>query len=203
MKNRIVRLPLLILALLLAASAAQAQSSIATIDLKKVFNGFWKRIQADTNLQAKGKAFDEELQKMTAEYRDLGAGLQKLDTAIKEPLISEAEKEKREKAFNAHALKVKELEQSIKQYQQRASVTLDELRHQSREEIIKEIQNFVRRKAREKGVSMVLDTASETINQTPVILYTDGANDWTDEILKALNELAPAGILDKAASEAR
>lgn len=203
MKNRIFRLPLLFLALLIAASGAQAQSSIATIDLKKVFNGYWKRIQADTNLQNKGKGFDDELQKMTAEYRDLGGTLNKLDEAIKEPLISAAEKEKRGKAFNAQALKVKELEQSIKQYQQRAGVTLDELRHQSRENILMEIQDFVRRKAIEKRVFMVLDTAAETINQTPAVLYTDGSNDWTDEILKALNELAPPGILEKAAAEPR
>lgn len=197
MKNRIARLPLLILALLIAASSAQAQASIATIDLKKVFTGYWKRLQADANLQAKGKLFDDQLQEMTAEYRELGDSLKKLETSVKEPLISATEKVKREKAFNVQALKIKELEQSITQFRQRAGVTLDDLRHQSRSEIIREIQDFVRKKAKEKGASLVLDTAAETINQTPAILFSDGSNDWTDEVLETLNLDAPAGIFDE------
>jgi outer membrane protein len=195
MKNRIARLPLLLLALLIVASSAQAQTSIATIDLKKVFNGYWKRMQADTILQTKGKALDAQLQTMTAEYRGLADGLKKLDEALKEPLISAVEKEKRTKTLQGQALKVKELEATINDFQRAARAQLDELRHQSRENILKEIQDFVRKKAKDKKVSLVLDTASETINQTPVILYNDDSNDWTQEILTSLNITAPPGVL--------
>lgn len=196
MKNCIARLPLLLLTLLIAASSAQAQTSIATVDLKKVFNGYWKRVQADTILQNKGKDLDAQLQTMTAEYRALADSLKKLDEAVKEPLISAVEKEKRGKALQAQALKTKELEVSINDFQRAARTQLDELRHQSRENILKEIQDFVRKKAKDSRVSLVLDTASETINQTPVILYSDGSNDWTKEILTSLNITAPAGVLE-------
>jgi Skp family chaperone for outer membrane proteins len=110
-------------------------------------------------------------------------------------LISAVEKEKRTKTLQGQALKVKELEATINDFQRAARTQLDELRHQSRENILKEIQDFVRKKAKDKKVSLVLDTASETINQTPVILYNDDSNDWTQEILTSLNITAPPGVL--------
>jgi hypothetical protein len=41
---------------------------------------------------------------------------------------------------------------------------------------------------------MVLDTAAETINKTPVFLYTTGENDITDAVLLQLNSNAPAEL---------
>jgi hypothetical protein len=39
---------------------------------------------------------------------------------------------------------------------------------------------------------MVLDTAAETINQTPMMVYTNGDNDLTNEILAEMNGGASA-----------
>jgi hypothetical protein len=39
---------------------------------------------------------------------------------------------------------------------------------------------------------MVFDTAAESINQTPFILYTTGEGDFTDAILAEINAGAPA-----------
>jgi dihydrodipicolinate synthase/N-acetylneuraminate lyase len=39
---------------------------------------------------------------------------------------------------------------------------------------------------------MVIDTAAETVNGTPVILYNTTDADLTDEVLKELNAAAPA-----------
>ena len=45
---------------------------------------------------------------------------------------------------------------------------------------------------------MVVDTAAESANATPVILYTNNESDITDDILKQLNLTAPATTSSKS-----
>ncbi len=198
MIKRIVLTASLLLALTLTSSA-QAQGKIATIDLKKVFDGYWKRIQADKDLKTRAKGFEDELGKMRTEFEAETKDLPKLEQGVKDPLISPAEKEKRQKAFEARIMKAKELEKSIMQFNNSARATLDEITRQSRNDLLEEIRDHIRKKAKSAGVSLVIDTASETINQTPVVLYSDGSNDWTDEVLSTLNIGAPKGLLEEAA----
>jgi outer membrane protein len=180
------------------SSAAQAQQGkIATIDLKKVFDNYWKRVQADKELKERAKGFDDELAKMREEFERETKDLPVLEKGIKDPLISAAEKEKRQKAFEAKVIKAKELEQSMRQFSNTARATLDEVGRQSRGSLLDEIRDHIRRKAKAEGVSLVIDTASETINQTPVILYSDGSNDWTSGVLATLNNDAPKEILEQ------
>jgi hypothetical protein len=53
----------------------------------------------------------------------------------------------------------------------------------------------VEEKAKAGGYQAVLDTAAESINQTPVVVYTSllgGADDLSDGVLKVLNANSPA-----------
>ena len=51
MKNTVkLTLATLVLALVLGATAASAQGRIATVDLKKLFDSYWKTKQADAAL---------------------------------------------------------------------------------------------------------------------------------------------------------
>ncbi len=187
----------LALTLSLAPASQAQQGKIATIDLKKVFDNYWKRVQADKELKERAKGFDEELAKMREEFQKETKDLPALEKGIKDPLISAPEKEKRQKAFETRIMKAKELEQSMIQFKNTAGATLDELGRQSRGSLLDEIRDHVRRKAKAAGVSLVIDTASETINQTPVILFSDGSYDWTDEVLATLNNDAPKDILEQ------
>ena len=46
------------------------------------------------------------------------------------------------------------------------------------------------------GYALVIDTSAQTpaMTPTPVVLYTNGQNDLTEEILSQLNAAAPGGI---------
>ena len=60
-----------------------------------------------------------------------------------------------------------------------------------RENILTEIRNTVNAKAKAGGYALVMDTAAESVNNTPVILFTNGENDLTDAVLSQLNAGAP------------
>jgi hypothetical protein len=51
-------------------------------------------------------------------------------------------------------------------------------------------------KARAAGYNLVLDTAAESANRTPVVLFQSGLEDLTQSVLKKINETAPPGALD-------
>src|SRR6478735_631003 len=73
-----------------------------------------------------------------------------------------------------------------------ASNNLDEKKKRVRDNIINDIRNIASAKAKEKGVSLVVDTAAETVNGTPVILFSNNELDLTDAVLSQLNAGAPA-----------
>jgi hypothetical protein len=69
-----------------------------------------------------------------------------------------------------------------------------------RESVLRDIRGVVEEKAKVAGYQAVLDTAAESINQTPVVVYTSllgGSDDLSDGVLKALNANAPADAVKK------
>ena len=86
------------------------------------------------------------------------------------------------------------------QFEKQARTTLDEQRRRMRDNILVEIRNLVNAKAKSAGYTLVIDSAAETGNNTPVVLYTNGENDLTQNILEQLNLGAPAEIAKPAAS---
>jgi Skp family chaperone for outer membrane proteins len=92
-------------------------------------------------------------------------------------------------------LEIRESEQSIESYRRQAAATLDEQKRRMRDKILTEIKNVVNSKAKAAGYSMVVDTAAESINSTPVVIYTNNENDITDTVLAQLNAAAPPAAL--------
>jgi Skp family chaperone for outer membrane proteins len=63
-----------------------------------------------------------------------------------------------------------------------------------RANLLKDITNVVSAKAKVAGFSLVIDVASETVNRTPVVLFSNNENDITDSVLQQLNATAPADL---------
>ncbi|HVV01418.1 MAG TPA: OmpH family outer membrane protein, partial [Verrucomicrobiae bacterium] len=72
-----------------------------------------------------------------------------------------------------------------------ASNNLEEKMNRVRESIIADIKNIAVAKAKEKGFALVLDSAAQSINKTPVVLYSDTSMDITEDVIKQLNASAP------------
>ena len=199
MKNNVMTwlLPALMAALL--SFPAAAQNKVATIDLKKVFDEYYKTKAADSKLKdqaadlaKESKAYMDQYQKGTEDYKKL------LDDANNQA-VSADEREKRKKAAETKLLEIKELEQTIRQFDTTSRTTLQEQRRQMRERILGEIRGVVNLKSKAAGFSLVIDTASETVNETPVVLFSSGENDVTAAVIEQLNATAPLAPKEDAA----
>ncbi len=187
-------LPALLLAGLLS-STALAQNNIGTIDLRKVFDGYWKTKQADAVLKERAADMDKE-------YKNMGDDLKKGDDDYKQILassndqaVSAEERDKRKKAAESKLKYLTEQKETIVQYERQARTTLDEQRRRMRDNILGEIRTVVNAKSKTAGFALVLDTAAESLNNTPAVLFSSGSHDITDDILKQLNASAPPDVL--------
>jgi len=179
----------------LLSGSALAQNRIATIDLRKVFDGYWKKKQAEAALKERQTDIEKEDRNMVEDYKKAKDDYQSLLTSANDQAVSSEERDKRKNAAEEKLRRMKEMEDSIAQYERQARTTIGEQSQRMRSNILTEIRNVVNSKAKAAGFSLVIDTAAETINTTPVFLYSSNDNDITDAVLQQLNSNAPADAL--------
>ena len=191
MKNLFCRL---VLGLVLAAFCsvpAMAQTRIATVDLKKLFDGYWRTKQADAAIKERAADLDKELKALREDYEKAKTEYQKLLNDANDQAVSAEERDKRKKAAEVKLKSIRDTEDTVVTFQRNARSTLDELTRRMRDEVLKKIREAINAKSKSAGFTLVLDTAAETINNTPVVVFTTGESDLTDTVLKQLNADAP------------
>lgn len=188
---------LVLAAVILSATAlsATAQTKTAAVDMKKLFNGYWKTKSAQ-NLLEKSKA---DLRK---DLKDMADGLEKAQADYKllleqanDPAISAEEREKRKQAAGSKAKEVATNKTALEQYQRQAETTLAEKTQRMSGNLVSEIQKAIADKAKAGGYSAVINSAA-----TEVVVFTDGNIDITEAVLKQLNAGAPIDLTQPAAA---
>ena len=101
--------------------------------------------------------------------------------AIEDPAASELGKEKRTKEADAKLAEIRELEQSINDYDNTTRTQITET--QNRMKNIIQIRETVAGIARKENYNMVLDIAALARTDTPIVLYHDGSVDITEKVL--------------------
>ncbi len=174
------------------SGSALAQGRIATIDLRKVFDNYWKRKQADTAIKERAADMEKEHTSMVNDWKKSKDDYQTLLSGANDQVVSADERDKRKKAAEDKLKQLKETEDTILEYEKRAKTTLDEQLKRMRDNILGEIRTVINAKAQSAGYMLVIDTAAESSNFTPIVLYVNNKDsDLTDTVLGQLNAGAP------------
>lgn len=195
MKTVTLSVSALLLALVFSAGA---QTKIVTIDLRKVFDDYYKTKAADANLKDRAGDLDKERKGMVEQYQKATEDYKKSLDDANNQAVSADEREKRKKTAEGKLLEIKELEQNIKTFDSQARSNLEEQQRRMRDKILGEIRMSIDAIAKTRACNLVVDTAAESFNKTPVVLYNTGENDITDAVLSQLNSTAPPGTLKPA-----
>lgn len=193
--NRNIRT--IVLALVLAVSTqlpVLAQDRIATIDLRKVFDGYWKTKQANAALKERGDEMEKELKGLVADFESAKEEYQALLESANDQAVSITERERRKKKAEDKIKELREEEQTIQQFQRQARTTIEEQQRRMRDNILEEVKATITTKAKAGNFTLVIDTAAETPNRTPVILYSSDPDDLTDAVLSQMNATAPPDV---------
>jgi len=174
-------------ALLLAALSvpALAQTKIATVDMEKLFKGYWKTRQAEA-------ALNKRVADLQKEIRDMADGLDKAQTDYNRLLDQANDQalsaEERAKRRQAAADKLKEINNSkaaIDQFNRQAQAQVMDQRQRMTDNLVSDIQKHVADQAKADGYTLVVNSAV-----TQAVVYSSG-DDLTDTVLKQLNVNAP------------
>jgi outer membrane protein len=171
--------------------SSYGQAKIAIVDLRKVFDDYYKTKAADNTLKDRAGDLEKERKALTDQYQKLTEDYKKALDGANDQAVSTDEREKRKKTAESKLLEIKELEQNLTQFDRQSRTTLEEQQRRMRENILAEIKNVVTTKARMGSYSLVIDTAAESINKTPVVMFSNGENDITASVLTQLNATAP------------
>jgi formiminotetrahydrofolate cyclodeaminase len=129
---------------------------------------------------------------MLANYNKAKEEYQKIFDSSRDPAVSSEERDKRKKALEEKARDIKDQEDSLTQFDRGSRSSLDEQVKRTRDNIVSDIRAAVTAKSKADGYTLVIDTASQTVNQTPVVLYSvPGENDLTEAVIKQINAGAP------------
>jgi len=182
---------LLLVALL--GSPAWAQTRIATVDMTKLFDGYYRTKQARAALDERKAGIEkehanmlEDLQKLKEQYRTTLAG-------ANDQAVSPGERDTRRKLSEDKLKELKKSEDNLLDYERSAQSTYNDQKSRVMEKVFEEIRSVLQAKARSDGYALVLDVAAIGPNGTPVVLYhNDKDNDLTQAILDQLNAAAPS-----------
>jgi outer membrane protein len=183
-------LPVLLLMTFMGGSAL-AQTKIATVDLRKLFDNYYKTKLAQAQIQEHAAQLDNDDKSMKNDLKKASDDYQTLLQQSSDQALSADERDRRKQAASDKLKELQSNKAAIDQYERQAQTTLGEQRQRMREKIIIEIKAAVTTKAKTGGYTLVFDTAAETVNGTMAIVYTSGDNDLTDAVLAQLNAGAP------------
>lgn len=191
MTKRLASLFAVLVSMGLAASAL-GQGRIATVDLNQLFDNYWKTREAEAALKKRASDLEQDHRSMLEELRKHSEEYQKLLASASDQAVSEEERERRKQSAEAKLKQMRDLQESIAQFERQARATIDEQRNRMRNNLLGEIRTAVQSRARAAGYSLVLDVSARSAQNTPIVLYSSGDNDITQAVLDQLNLNAPA-----------
>jgi outer membrane protein len=181
---------------LLLAPAHAAELKVAIVNLRGVFDGYWKTKQADIQMRDRASDFEKTRKGMVDEYQRATEEYRKLNEGASDAAASPDEKEKQKKSAEGKFQEMREIEQNIAQLDKTRDSTLGDQRTRLRNRILGEIREVIAKKAKDGNYNLVLDSSADSFNNTTqVILYTSGTPDLSEELLTQLNSTAPAGAI--------
>jgi outer membrane protein len=191
-------LPAILLLTILSGSAL-AQTKIATVDLKKLFDGYYKTKLAQASIQESAAQLDRDDKGMKDDLKKGADDYQQLLQQASDQTLSADERARRQQAADDKKKQLQVNQASIDQYERQAQTTLYEKRQRMHDNIIIDIKAAVAVKAKLAGYSLVIDSTSDLSSGTPAVIYSNGDNDITASVLAQLNAGAPIDVTRPAA----
>jgi outer membrane protein len=182
-------------ALAICTLAAHAQTKVAVVDLRKLFDEYYKTKLADANLKDEAGDLEKDRKDMVDQLRKGEEEWKKLLDKANDQAISAEERDKTKQEAEKKLLDLRDKEETLKQFERSARAKLAEKHRRKRDTILEEIRAIINSRAKAQGYNLVVDSAAESINSTPIVLFSSSQDDLTEAILSELNASAPPSAL--------
>ena len=179
----------ILLALAVGSATASAQAAkIGTVDMKKVFESYYKTKDAEAKINEARNAAKKELEDRMDLAKKALEEVKKLDEDIQKPELSREAKEQKAKIRSEKATELQNMDREIREFQQSREKQLQEQSVRMRAGIVDDINKVVADKVKADGFDLVLDKSGPSLNGVPIVLYARESYDFTDGVVSALNK---------------
>ncbi len=181
-------LPLAFVAFAFSAITASAQTlKIGSVDMKKVFESYYKTKDAEARINEARNAAKKELDDRMDVYNKGAAEVKKLTEEIEKPELSAENKGQKSKTRDERVAELNNMQREINEFRVTREKQLQEQSVRMRGGIVEEINKVVGDKVKAENFQLVVDSSGPSLNGVPVILYARPEFDFTPEVVAALN----------------
>jgi outer membrane protein len=178
----------IILALAFGSASASAQATkIGTVDMKKVFESYYKTKDAEAKINEARNAAKKELEDRMDIAKKMLEEVKKLDEDIARPELSKDAKEQKAKIRSEKATELQNMDREIREFQQSREKQLQEQSVRMRAGIVDDINKVVSDKVKAENYDLVIDKSGPSLNGVPIVLYSRDSYEFTDTVITALN----------------
>lgn len=171
---------------------AFGQTKIASVDMPKIFNGYWKTKQSQVLLESRKVELRKEIKDMADGLEKASADYKRLLDQANDQAISTDERDKRKQAATDSAKDLNSRKVAIEQFQRQAEAQLADQSQRMSGNLLGEIKKAINDKAKAGNYGLVVNSANSPSNEA--IVYVSGDNDLTSAVLAQLNAGAPIDV---------
>ena len=192
MKIRLTLSSLAVAAAFCAAAPAAHAQKIATVDMNKVFSGYYKTKDAENKINDARESAKKDLDERMESHKVMLDEINQLNKDIDNPALSSTAKSERQKKREDKIGQVQQLEREIQEFKNSRERQLQEQAVRMRNQIVEEIMKVVNEKVKDDKFDMVFDKSGQSMNGVQIVLYSQDKMDFSDEVITALNKTRPA-----------
>lgn len=188
MKKYLV-IPVFLLAAAFTTATASAQSTkFGTVDMKRVFDSYYKTKDAESKINEARNAAKKELEDRMDMAKKLLEEVKKLDEDIQKPELSKEAKEQKSKVRSDKAAELQNMDREIREFQASREKQLQEQSVRMRAGIVDDINKVVADKVKAENFDFVFDKSGPSLNGVPIVLFSRDNYDFTDTVITSLNK---------------
>ena len=185
--NRIVSLLALVLGIVVAPVSAQAQMKVGTIDMKQVFDGYYKTKDAEAKINESRAQAQKELAERLDTFNKAQEQARKLNDEAGKAELSEKAKAEKVKGLNEKLQELGVMQREVQEFQQTRERQLSEQSVRSRNSLVEEINKVVSDVVKANGYDLVFDKSGQSLNAVNVLVHSKESFDFTADVVNKLN----------------
>ena len=203
MKFRSLTLALAACFALTGAASAQTQMKIGIVDMKRVFQEYYKTKEAEKKVNEDKSKAKKELDSRSGTYQGLITQWEAAMKIVKDPLVNQDLKLQKQAEAEKIASEAKALEREIDEFRRRREQQLQEQVMRMRKGLLEDISQQVEEMSKRDNYDLVFDKSGVSPSGVKFLLHSKDAVDFSTEVLGVLNKNAPkdAGEAVKEGSE--
>jgi Skp family chaperone for outer membrane proteins len=197
MKPNILTIAAVALGTALLGGSAQADVKVGTIDMKQVFDTYYKTKDAEGKINEARTQAKKELDERLDSFNKAQEEATKMNEEANKPELSAAAKSDKSKLLNEKLQALGALQREIQEFQQTRERQLSEQSVRSRNSLVEEINKVIGDKVKAAGYDIVLDKSGQSLNAVGVVIFSRDSFDFTNDVVTELNKSKPAAKAEK------